>query len=105
MTRLISSIENGRYTTSLDTLLRIPHALDLKLLIGFEQRSPEHESDREVVALKLSAQSETDLPRVIESHYLIARPSIASSSGSAPVIAVWARSWPRSGANLKSRLP
>jgi DNA-binding XRE family transcriptional regulator len=47
----ISRIESGRYVTSLDTLHRIAHALDLKLVIGFERLSPEHESDRDVVAL------------------------------------------------------
>jgi DNA-binding XRE family transcriptional regulator len=37
----ISRIENGRQKTSLVTLQRIAHALDLKLVIGFEGTSHE----------------------------------------------------------------
>lgn len=33
----ISRIESGRHRTSLGTLARIAHALDLRLPIGFEQ--------------------------------------------------------------------
>lgn len=47
----ISRIESGRYATSLNTLLRIAHALDLKLVVGFERQSPEHEGEQEVIAL------------------------------------------------------
>ena len=33
----ISRIESGRTATSLQTLIRIAHALDLKLVLGFEE--------------------------------------------------------------------
>jgi len=32
----IARVESGRHATSLTTLIRIAHALDLKLLLGFE---------------------------------------------------------------------
>jgi ribosome-binding protein aMBF1 (putative translation factor) len=44
----ISRIESGRHRASLQTLERIAHALDLKLLIGFEQNRT---SERQLVAL------------------------------------------------------
>jgi transcriptional regulator with XRE-family HTH domain len=47
----ISRIESGRHATSIDTLLRIARALDLKLIIGFESKSGEQEPIRELVAL------------------------------------------------------
>ena len=47
----ISRIESGRHKTSIDTLVRIAHALDLKLVVGFEQRSSEAEPVRDLVAL------------------------------------------------------
>ena len=47
----ISRIESGRHRASIDTLIRIAHALDLKLVLGFERQSPEHGPRREVVAL------------------------------------------------------
>jgi DNA-binding XRE family transcriptional regulator len=48
----ISRIESGRHTTSIDTLLRIAHALDLKLILGFESETDgEREPTRDLVAL------------------------------------------------------
>jgi len=47
----ISRIESGRHKTSLDTLRRIAHALDLKLLIGFESASSKGQSERNLVAI------------------------------------------------------
>jgi len=47
----ISRIEGGRHKTSLDTLLRIAHALDLKMLIGFEGTSRDGSPRRQLVTL------------------------------------------------------
>lgn len=47
----ISRIENGRQRTSLETLLRIAHALDLKMVVGFEETAGEAAGRRELVAL------------------------------------------------------
>ncbi len=47
----ISRIESGRQKTSLDTLLRIARALDLKVVIGFEGSSREGTLERQTVAL------------------------------------------------------
>jgi DNA-binding XRE family transcriptional regulator len=47
----ISRIESGRQKTNLDTLLRIAHALGLKMVIGFEGASREGKLERQVVAL------------------------------------------------------
>lgn len=47
----IARIEGGRSKTSLDTLLRIAHALDLKMLIGFEGTSSEGHPQRQFVTL------------------------------------------------------
>lgn len=47
----ISRIESGRHKTSLDSLLRIARALDLKMLIGFESTSSEGEPQRQLVVL------------------------------------------------------
>ena len=47
----ISRIESGRHKTSLSTLLRIAHALDLKLVIGFERPSRDGKLERQTVAL------------------------------------------------------
>lgn len=47
----IARIEGGRSKTSLDTLLRIAHALDLKMLIGFESTSSEGQPQRQFVTL------------------------------------------------------
>jgi ribosome-binding protein aMBF1 (putative translation factor) len=47
----ISRIESGRHRTNLDTLTRIAHALDLRLVLGFETASPSGgEPKRELVA-------------------------------------------------------
>jgi ribosome-binding protein aMBF1 (putative translation factor) len=46
----ISRIESGRHATSVDTLLRIARALDLKLVIGFESTRGSRKK-RDVVAL------------------------------------------------------
>ena len=47
----ISRIESGRHNTSLYTLFRIAHALDLKMLLGFEGQSAEGRPVRELVAI------------------------------------------------------
>lgn len=47
----ISRIESGRHKTSLSTLLRIAHALGLKLVIGFERPSRTGKPERQTVAL------------------------------------------------------
>jgi len=47
----ISRIESGRHNTSLNTLVRIAHALDLKMLLGFEAQSAEGRPKRELVAV------------------------------------------------------
>jgi len=47
----ISRIESGRYKTSLDSLLRIAHALDLRMIIGFESTSSNGQIQRQLVAL------------------------------------------------------
>lgn len=46
----ISRIESGRHRTNLDTLTRIAHALDLRLVLGFEDASASGEPKRELVA-------------------------------------------------------
>ncbi len=46
----ISRIESGRQKTNLDTLLRIAHALDLKVTIGFESISRDGKAERQRVA-------------------------------------------------------
>lgn len=47
----ISRIESGRHATSIATLLRIAHALDLRLVVGFESQSSEKDPQRDLVAL------------------------------------------------------
>jgi DNA-binding XRE family transcriptional regulator len=47
----ISRIESGRQKTNLATLLRIAHALDLKVVIGFEGTSHDGKPERQTVAL------------------------------------------------------
>jgi DNA-binding XRE family transcriptional regulator len=47
----IARIENGRSKTSLDTLMKIAHALDLKLLIGFEENGGKKRENPELVAV------------------------------------------------------
>jgi len=46
----ISRIESGRHRTNLDTLTRIAHALDLRLVLGFEATSAQGRTKRELVA-------------------------------------------------------
>lgn len=46
----ISRIESGRHRTNLDTLTRIAHALDLRLVLGFESTSPSGRAKRDLVA-------------------------------------------------------
>lgn len=47
----ISRIESGRHATSIDTLQRIAHALDLQLVVGFQSQSSEKDPQRDLVAL------------------------------------------------------
>jgi ribosome-binding protein aMBF1 (putative translation factor) len=47
----ISRIESGRHPTSIDTLQRIAHALDLQLVVGFQSQSSEKDPQRDLVAL------------------------------------------------------
>lgn len=47
----ISRIESGRHGVSIDTLQRVAHALDLKLILGFERQEAGEEPHRELVAL------------------------------------------------------
>jgi len=47
----ISRIESGRHATSIDTLQRIAHALDLQLVVGFQSQSSERDPQRDLVAL------------------------------------------------------
>ena len=46
----ISRIESGRHRTNLDTLTRIAHALDLRLVLGFETYSASGKPKRDLVA-------------------------------------------------------
>lgn len=46
----ISRIESGRHRTNLDTLTRIAHALDLRLVIGFENTTASGKARRDLVA-------------------------------------------------------
>ena len=46
----ISRIESGRHRTNLDTLSRIAHALDLRLVLGFESTSAAGKPKRDLVA-------------------------------------------------------
>ncbi|MGH8992084.1 MAG: helix-turn-helix transcriptional regulator [Acidimicrobiia bacterium] len=45
----ISRIESGRHRTNLDTLTRIAHALDLRMVLGFESTTPSGRAKRELV--------------------------------------------------------
>lgn len=47
----ISRIESGRHKPNVETLLRIAHALDLKMLLGFEASTKEGRSKRELITL------------------------------------------------------
>ena len=46
----ISRIESGRHRTNLDSLSRIAHALDLRVVLGFESTTPSGRAKRDVVA-------------------------------------------------------
>lgn len=46
----ISRIESGRHRTNLDTLSRIAHALDLRIVLGFEGTTPSGRAKRDLVA-------------------------------------------------------
>lgn len=46
----ISRIESGRHRTNLDTLSRIAHALDLRMVIGFESTTSSGRAKRDLVA-------------------------------------------------------
>jgi transcriptional regulator with XRE-family HTH domain len=47
----ISRIESGRHMTNIESLLRIAHALDLKVVVGFESESASGRTRRELVTL------------------------------------------------------
>lgn len=46
----VSRIESGRHRTNLDTLSRIAHALDLKMVLGFESTAPSGRAKRDLVS-------------------------------------------------------
>jgi ribosome-binding protein aMBF1 (putative translation factor) len=46
----ISRIESGRHRTNLDTLSRIAHALDLRMVLGFESTTSGGRAKRDLVA-------------------------------------------------------
>src|SRR5688500_3294799 len=46
----ISRIESGRHRTNLDTLSRIAHALDLRIVLGFESTTSSGRAKRDLVA-------------------------------------------------------
>lgn len=46
----ISRIESGRHRTNLDTLSRIAHALDLRMVLGFETTTPSGRTKRDLVS-------------------------------------------------------
>lgn len=46
----ISRIESGRHRTNLDTLSRIAHALDMRLVVGFETTTSSGRTKRDLVA-------------------------------------------------------
>lgn len=46
----ISRIESGRHRTNLDTLSRIAHALDLRMVLGFESTTLSGRAKRDLVA-------------------------------------------------------
>ncbi|MGO9875432.1 MAG: helix-turn-helix domain-containing protein [Acidimicrobiia bacterium] len=47
----ISRIESGRHRTNFDSLLRIAHALDLKVVVGFESVTKGGRARRDLVTL------------------------------------------------------
>lgn len=46
----ISRIESGRHRTNLDTLSRIAHALDRRIVLGFESTTADGRAKRELVS-------------------------------------------------------
>lgn len=46
----ISRIESGRHRTNLDTLSRIAHALDMRMVLGFERTTSTGRAKRDLVA-------------------------------------------------------
>lgn len=46
----ISRIESGRHRTNLETLSRIAHALELRMVLGFETTTPGGRAKRDLVA-------------------------------------------------------
>lgn len=46
----ISRIESGRHRTNLETLARIAHALDLRMVLGFESTTSSGRAKRDLVA-------------------------------------------------------
>lgn len=46
----ISRIESGRHRTNLDTLSRIAHALDMRMVVGFETTTSTGRTTRDLVA-------------------------------------------------------
>ena len=46
----ISCIESGRHRTNLDTLSRIAHALDMRMVVGFETTTAAGSTKRDLVA-------------------------------------------------------
>jgi len=46
----ISRIESGRHRTNLDTLSRIAHALDMRMVVGFETTTSSGRTKRDLVA-------------------------------------------------------
>src|SRR5262245_14144136 len=46
----ISRIESGRHRTNLETLSRIAHALDLRIVLGFESTTSNGRAKRDLVA-------------------------------------------------------
>jgi DNA-binding XRE family transcriptional regulator len=46
----ISRIESGRHRTNLETLSRIAHALDLRIVLGFESTTSDGRAKRDLVA-------------------------------------------------------
>jgi transcriptional regulator with XRE-family HTH domain len=46
----ISRIESGRHRTNLDTLSRIAHALDMRMVVGFETTTAGGRAKRDLVA-------------------------------------------------------
>jgi ribosome-binding protein aMBF1 (putative translation factor) len=46
----ISRIESGRHRTNLDTLARIAHALDMRMVVGFETTTAGGHTKRDLVA-------------------------------------------------------